>query len=72
LPAYTTDAELLQAVRNQLRALADDIVQSYSVGRRSVTRKKIDELREWERELVNRIEYATSGGYAYASLNRPA
>ncbi len=74
--AYTTDADLLQQVRNALHAIVVARAQSYTInmgasGSRTVTKLNIEELRKWEADLEAKIEAAAGKGRFGVAVFRP-
>lgn len=69
--AYTTDAALLQSVRDAIDAIVSGRVQSYRLGERNFTYLELSELRAMESDLGARVAKASTGGVAYASFGRP-
>lgn len=69
--AYTTDAALLQDIRDAIQALVVGRVKSYRIGDRNFDYNDLSELRDLERDWSQRVALATDGGLAVASFHRP-
>lgn len=74
--AYTTDAALLQQVRDAMSAILSGRAQSYTInlpggGMRSVTKLDLSDLRAMESDLVARIRAASGRKFGVVRFNSP-
>ncbi len=69
--AYTTDAALLQDIRDAIQGIVSGRVQSYRIGDRNFTYVDLSELRALEADVNARVSASADGGLAVASLHRP-
>lgn len=67
--AYTTDAALLQDVRDAIQALIVGRVKAYRIADRNFTYNELGELRAIEKDLVTRVALADTGGVGVVSFN---